>query len=675
MRLTSLTATDTLSFDTVALDVSDGLSVIVGPNGSGKTNLGRLVRLAVTAVKAVATGSFAELDREWSLAGRYGSTTFEVRLGAAFEDENEQSLIEDWARAAVVTGLRGSSPQQGPRYEDLLAEDLGAGTFLGAGQLVVRHDPGPGHPWAVFWQTAEPLAHLDLWQSHAVVPGTVTAERVGTARSDLRAELCRSPDEGQPLPDLSEQSPQTVVTQYEKVLGAFTFTDLVATSAPVELIARRAGSNPEAASLRRLIERFPELRESPRDHVSFAQVLDHLLSGSLTVTENRRSPVRAMVDVPELASTAGIEDGSGTAVELLRLKNGDARERARFHRAQDVFTQITGRRLDVRQQAVDVGADTHRLLVVPVVVDVHPEHGHDVDIPLRLSGAGVEEAAFLAVLLTDDRHTLLLDEPATNLGPVAQRRLLDVLRQSRAGRQTILITHSAHLVPMRDAADLAAVTRLDHRDGRTLAHRPRLDQREFEDLKELLRQPRMRDLLFAAGVVLVEGPTEVDAFEVWLAQADARGLATPQSAHVVFVSVDGDERFAKFARVLEELAVPYAIVSDGPALHATGALSKLPAPAPSPQDPASEPFQDAVARWSAHRVRTLAVDFGIGPDKGKGEIEAFFARVDAPVWDELTAAAGRKDKPMLGYRFASRVEVPASVIDLWRDLLTDLGLT
>ncbi|MGF1661019.1 MAG: hypothetical protein ACFCVG_00865, partial [Kineosporiaceae bacterium] len=416
MRLTSLNATDTLSFDTVALDVSDGLSVIVGPNGSGKTNLGRLVRLALAAVKAVATSSFAELDREWSLAGRYGSAAFEVRLAVAFEDQDELSLIEDWARAAVVTGLRGSSHQQGPLYEDLLADDLGAGAFLGAGQLVVRHDPGTGHPWGVFWQIVQPPAHLDLWQWHAVVSGPVAAGRVGTARSDLRVELCRSPD-GQPLPDLSEQSPQPVVAQYATALGAFTFTDLLTMSAPVELIARRAGSDPEAACLRRLIERFPELRELPRDHVTFARVLDHLLSRALTVTENRRSPVRTTVDVPELAGTAGIADGSGTAVELLRLKNSDAGERARFHAVQDVFTQITGRRLDVRQQAVD--ADTHRLLVVPVMVDVHPQRRHDVDMPLRLAGAGVEEAAFLAVLLTDDRHTLLLDEPATNLSPVA----------------------------------------------------------------------------------------------------------------------------------------------------------------------------------------------------------------------------------------------------------------
>lgn len=672
MRLTSLSATDALSFDTVTLHVGPALSVVVGPNGSGKTNLGRLVTLAVNALRAVVSGDFAELDREWSLVGRYGSTTFEVRVGVVFDDEDELSLIEDWARTAVVTALRGNNPQQGARYDALLAGDLGAGSFLGSGELVVRHDPNLGHPWSVFWQTTSPLTHLDLWQIHALASGPVDPGRAGTARSDLRAEICRSPDTGRPLPDLTERSPESDVAQYGALLGAFRLTDLLAASAPVELIARRGGTSPEAPAMRRLIDRFPELRDSTRGLLTFGHVLVRLLSTALIITENRRSPVQSMVEVSALKGTARMEDGSGTAVELLRLKNGDAGQRARFQAAQGIFTQITGRHLDVRQQAVALGADTNGLLVVPVVVDTHPDHGGDVDMPLRLSGAGAEEATFLAVLLSDDRHTMVLDEPATNLSPLAQRRLLRALRQWRAGQQTIMITHSAHLMPVQDAADLAVVTRLDRRDGRTVAHRPGLDQRGFDDLKELLRQSQIRDLLFAAGVVLVEGPTEVDVFEVWLAQADTRGLPTPQSAHVVFLSVGGDERFPKFARLMGELAVPYAIIADGPALHATGSLSKLPTPAP--EGPPGESFEDARKRWAAHRVHTLATEFGISPDHGKGEIEAFLQRVDPQAWADVTAAGGRKDKPLLGYRFASRVPTPDVVTELWRDLLLDLGL-
>lgn len=123
-----------------------------------------------------------------------------------------------------------------------------------------------------------------------------------------------------------------------------------------------------------------------------------------------------------------------------------------------------------------------------------------------------------------------------------------------------------------------------------------------------------------------------------------------------------------------ELGQQLVDVLPGPWVQVGGGLVEQENLGPAGQGPSGESFEDAMKRWAAHRVRTLAVEFGIGPDKGKGEIEAFLERVDAQVWAEVTAAGGRKDKPLLGYRFASRVPVPDTVIDLWRDLLLDLGL-
>jgi hypothetical protein len=419
--------------------------------------------------------------------------------------------------------------------------------------------------------------------------------------------------------------------------------------------------------------RFPTLRETSQGYVHFAQVLDYMISSALVVTDNRRVPVTTILDPAKINTPPSMEDGSGLAVELLRLKTGDAADRTRFRAVQEVFEDITGQRLDVRQQAA--GPDAHELLVTPVVVDTDPETGRDVDLSLRLAGAGVEESAWLATLLTGDFHTLVLDEPASNVSAVAQRRLLQVVRERRRNRQTVMITHSADLVPVSDASDLAVVTRLTRQQGATKIHQPRLDQRQFDELRELLRFSQLRALLFAAGVVLVEGPTEVDAFETWLARVDELGLPTPESSHVVLLSVGGDERFPKHAHLMEVLGIPYAIVADGPAFVSDKALSKLPHPAPVPADPANESFAEAASRWKPYRVRTLATEFGTGDRKGFGEIEAFFEAVDAPVWAELSHGVGRKDKPLLGYRFANLTAVPARVIELWRLLRHDLGLT
>jgi len=98
----------------------------------------------------------------------------------------------------------------------------------------------------------------------------------------------------------------------------------------------------------------------------------------------------------ELASRPRVEDGSGLAIELIQLKNGDADSRDRFNAVQGLFEEITGRRLDVRQQVS--GLESQELTITPVVVETQPGGG-DVDISLYLAGAGVEESARLAYFL------------------------------------------------------------------------------------------------------------------------------------------------------------------------------------------------------------------------------------------------------------------------------------
>ncbi|MGY3520845.1 TOPRIM nucleotidyl transferase/hydrolase domain-containing protein [Micromonospora sp. PTRAS2] len=675
MRLSHIAAVDLLSFAELSLDVPDGLSVIVGSNGSGKTNLGRLVRLAGAAVRAAASGDFATLEQEWSLAGRYGSPRFEARVEITFDREGELALIEDWARAAFLTAFQLQNAQTLARLDGLLPDSLRAGDLLARGQLIVRRDDRRSQPWGVCWQTIDPIARLDLGHGHTLTgtSGPVFDEAGRVSSRKRPHEALRTPD-GTPVPDLTAQvTPPNWEEPYAQALASFAFADLCNSGNPVELVARRSHNDPELPSLRRLMAHFPAFRETVQGYLHFAQVLDYLISSSLVVTDNRRVPVTTIIEPVEINALQSMEDGSGLAIELLRLKTGDAADRTRFRAVQDVFQEITDQRLDIRQQAS--GPEAHELLLTPVVVDTHPVTGRDVDLSLRLAGAGVEESAWLATLLTGDHHALVLDEPASNVSAIAQRRVLQVLRKHRRGRQTIMITHSADLVPVNDASDLAVITRLTRQRSVTKIHQPRLDQHQFDELKELLRHSQLRALLFAAGVVLVEGPTEVDAFETWLAGVDELGLPTPESSHVVFLSVGGDERFAKHSQLMEALGIPYAIVADGPAFAPGKALTKLPHPAPAPADPTNEAFVEAVSRWAPYRVRTLATEFGTGDRKGYGEIEAFFETVDASAWAELSLGAGRKDKPLLGFRFANRTAVPARVVELWKLLRRDLGLT
>jgi hypothetical protein len=73
-----------------------------------------------------------------------------------------------------------------------------------------------------------------------------------------------------------------------------------------------------------------------------------------------------------------------------------------------------------------------------------------------------------------------------------------------------------------------------------------------------------RALLFATGVVLVEGGTELGALPPWFAGSPtADRYGTPDALNVMVFSVDGDQNFGTFVGFLHGLGIPWAIVCDG----------------------------------------------------------------------------------------------------------------
>jgi hypothetical protein len=214
------------------------------------------------------------------------------------------------------------------------------------------------------------------------------------------------------------------------------------------------------------------------------------------------------------------------------------------------------------------------LTATPVVPTIIPG-GAVADIPLWLSGQGLVEAARLALLLTEPAQALLLDEPATALSAVAQRRLLGRLVDRAGARQTIVITHSAHLVPVAAAATPVRNVRLT-RDaaGVTVVHHVRDDLAGIGKHGRLLGDADIRDALFAAAVWLVEGATDEEALRIWLADLGG-SVPTPESTHVLIVAVEGGENFSRYAELMAELGIPYGILADRPALRVGGPLRRL----------------------------------------------------------------------------------------------------
>src|SRR5260370_18586924 len=131
------------------------------------------------------------------------------------------------------------------------------------------------------------------------------------------------------------------------------------------------------------------------------------------------------------------------------------------------------------------------MIIEPVVADSRGER------PVAFSGAGVQEALLLSVLLAgQEGRVLLLDEPAVNLEATAQRRLL---RRVRGPGQCLVITHHADLVPVEEPADLSRIVRVAPGPSGARVLRPDLGDlsaRASQRCLRLLEPAHVRGLLF-----------------------------------------------------------------------------------------------------------------------------------------------------------------------------------
>ncbi|MFC8677712.1 ATP-dependent endonuclease [Streptomyces griseorubiginosus] len=391
----------------------------------------------------------------------------------------------------------------------------------------------------------------------------------------------------------------------------------------------------------------------------FTQVLSAILQRGVVLTDNRRLPLARSYDLGSLKAPADLQDGSKVPGELYRLKNGPLEQRARYENIRNLFTHLVGCPFEV--QATPDPEETGGLLIDVTL----PEGG--LEYPIAFAGAGRQEALVLSTLVAGDPgRVLVLDEPAVHIEPTLQRRLVYAL-QDRA--QCIVITHSADLVAVSKPVDLMRIIRVaPGSDGSTIRRVPQqLDAHQQARWLQRLGTGDARSLLFAAGAVLCEGPTEVGALSTWWEANQQPGWVPPSGANIALVDVGGDHGFSTYIDFLTVFGIPWVVFADGPALAPGSKLQKyLEAenllPAGSPQD--QNDFAAWKLYWQKSGVFSVANTFGNDGSKS-GEFEAFLERLDLPLFQQVGQDIGRRSKPRIGAAFAARCQPPAEVVELY----------
>jgi energy-coupling factor transporter ATP-binding protein EcfA2 len=639
----------------VRLNVDAGLTVVTGPNAAGKSNLGRCLDVAV----AVLAGGGDQARRRLDLyedAGYEGAENFAVRLGIELDQEWERELVWAFVCACLVTSRNDQKAAEGLDAAAgwLVKESLAP---LWAGSLVVEYHAAAARSWSAAWEFADAgtVWHVVLAGSEGLQqlrPGAVGYPPPGGGSGSFADWLLAVKPQQEASLDFRE-----AMRQEQRPV---TFAVHAVSSQPgwvpesVRGLGSRLGMNPEDRSF------------------TFDQVMALVLRRGVVLTDNRRLPLSHHFPVAELGEPADLRDGAAVAAELFRLKMGYSADQARFREVQATFKELTGRELEVRARPATSDAEGASMIVEPTVAGWHGER------LVELSGAGMQEALVLSVVLRDrPGQVTVLDEPAVNLEPTVQRRLI---RKFRGPGQYMVITHSADLVPFDEPGDLGRIVRVAAGPEGSQVRQP-----DFSGLAEsrLLRQLRLlepadvRALLFAAGVILCEGPTEVGALPRWWAKVDSLRLPDPAAANVPILSVDGQAGFGAYLRYLEAFGVPWAVVADGPALRPGSKLAEDLRELGCWPDAQSADEKDEFIGWrdfwEGAGVFTLAERFGDDGSKG-GEFEAFLERVDPGLFEEA-ASAERRSKPRRGAYFAlHHPEPPQEVLHLYQKIARQLGL-
>jgi AAA domain, putative AbiEii toxin, Type IV TA system len=416
-------------------------------------------------------------------------------------------------------------------------------------------------------------------------------------------------------------------------------------------------------------------------------------------------------------------------LRLFELKNGSPGQRARFRAIQNAFTTLApGRVLDVKFQATSIealnpapvsaghvailgerGQDDQASPVYPaaaitVVIDRQDSGStHPDDLPIQMHGAGTWEALVITEALADAEDRLvILDEPAVTLHPTWQRALRSLIRA--ASGQFLVITHSADLVSMEDADDLASIVRIENESGQTSAHCFDRSSLTSDDISRITREFALStdavSLLFARGVVLVEGETELGALPAWFKLCAAGiGHKPPGDLDLGFWSVGGDNNFRTYVAVLQALAIPWVLICDGAAFD----VEKRQARNPHIFDqilkanvdaPALRRFLQRLDTGKRKRLmdrrmfadeRKLGAQVGIftlargwkTADKAAGTAneESFEAFVEAVAPGKLRQAEAEvgDSKVRRGRWLGTAVTCPPEVADLYGQLITALG--
>ncbi len=602
MKIKSLRVKNFLSFkNEQTINFDNHLNVIVGPNNSGKTNL-------IRALNFINQAFFTYDIKDISSYYYNGDSTnpFEVELGVEF-NADESRIILDFIICSIVSTPMNMDILKQKGYTSLdriNTEDeinLTSNTTMENKErfaefvntcfkkitLVAIGNENKEHRLFLKLSGTKPLIlHL---KNNFIALSNETTWGKQFSIGDLIME-------DYPVRDSGSNTPS------ERPLFDLIYNKLSTESGSIITIASPAVNSIRMSNYAiypiylKLLSFLKSKNIGIGDSITLSTVLQALIENSIISISDSRAKPKEFVQLNEDLSLLNWDSGAiksdALTLLLFKLKNSALLEdRNRYDKIKSKFKEMyTDMSFDITIRYKEIPQDKHAKTIegsnefATGTTQAKPgqqqDHQYELlisiirdkfQIPLNLSSAGVFEVLFLlAIIIGQTNKVIFLDEPALNLHPNMQRRIIELIQNS-ANNQFIIITHSSTFITKESIPHL---WRFCLNQGGTkninineLINGSNLPKEDKKDLSIQLEKEGVRDILFSQGVILAEGPSDKISLQLLDKHLSDKGIgANLEDKEWMIISIDGKKSLSKFINAMQLLSIPWLAVCDEDAM-------------------------------------------------------------------------------------------------------------
>lgn len=561
------------------VDFDGSLTLLIGPNGGGKTNILRAIELVRDVVDREASGSNTNYHLLTELTETKGqphaankTIPSELRVGIEFTTDREKRLVFLFWLGCVESNAK-ANPNELPLKSLPSTEALQPLLdSLCKGEIVLTHQRGISDKWELRYdfnihfdtESEQDQSTAFAWSLHSRSNLYSDGDLMHT--SDYKSVILDSLSSRPLIPQVDEL-PSMDNSQWS-------LEELLPSEGERVNLTLESRSIPQG-DLKDSLTREGILNVlNTGISFNFDRVLDLIFKPALFSDLSDDS-----IGTPVFISPNALGANPGEVchltaarippyLELLtRWKNGSNEDRAKFKKTQDIFTDLRNCResFDLTQKVSRQNANDDAFLeIAPVIVR------ENFETTASNAGSGTAEIIRLSTMLAaGDESVILLDEPMARLHPGAQRTFAKYLVDTPG--QYIVTSHAAGLIPL-DRINSGNIRKIIHRiempkTGRSSIYDLRMvrDNSFSNDIIKYLRTiPTSQEIPFASSVIFVSGATEHTVLPLWL---DNYLQSLDRKATVnefpMFFDYSGDGSLHKPIQIAISFGVPWAAIVDG----------------------------------------------------------------------------------------------------------------